>query len=314
VALPAVWCPLPHRSHPDLHLAEAYTAGWLGRWGLSADRDDEADHVTAAGFGRFAAYAYPDSLDLEVAVGWMLWGWLVDDQLDDPTRDAGERAKTARSLSEQLPAEPHPAATSGVAELWRQTAGPMSSSWRERIRGHLRDYVSATLRKPSCAGPASTTVASYCRRRRHHSGVDFSLDLIEAVHGYEVPAAVAGSDLYRAVRGAANDAISWTNDLYSLPREAARGEREHLVAVLTGSYAGSYQQAVKRADAMIREVTEDFLAGCDDLRAARSQFDDVPAERWTDVERSLKDIGGFMAGSLVWHVESARYRSAGPPW
>jgi hypothetical protein len=244
--------------------------------------------------------------------GWYgpgMWttGWTT--RPDDPAGSVADRVSWVREIPRQLSAEAGPAATGVVtaAELWQRTAARMSPSWRGRIRSHLRDYLSLTLRKPSCGGPSSVTVPTYCRRRRHHSGVDFSLDLIEAVHGYEVPDIVAGSDLYRAVRGAANDAISWTNDLYSLPKEAARGEHEHLVGMLLAGQACSSQQAVDRAAVMIRTATEDFLAGADDVRAARGLFDNVSDEQWANVERSLRDIGSFIAGSLAWHVESDRY-------
>ncbi|CAM5632138.1 hypothetical protein AQJ54_27065 [Streptomyces griseorubiginosus] len=134
-----------------------------------------------------------------------------------------------------------------------------------------------------------------------------TFDLLEVGHDRELPESVAASDLYRMVRFAANDAIGWTNDLYSLPKDCAVGDSDHLTAVLREARRGSWGEAASKAARMIHEATADFLTACGDLRTMRD-FYEVTDTEWEVVEESLEDLALWISGSLHWHQETPRYR------
>ncbi|MEU6174750.1 hypothetical protein ABZ832_22910 [Streptantibioticus parmotrematis] len=205
-------------------------------------------------------------------------------------------------------------AVAAIADLWRRTAGPMSRAWRERFAAHYRDYLVFSVlplpRQPGAYGTAPE-LTGFVRRRRLFSGCEMFFDLSEVANAAEVPAVVADSDPYRAIRLAANDIITWTNDIYSVRKELARGDHDHnIVAVLKDITGDSWQETLDRVAGMIAESTRDFLQACKDLRGMRFLYG-LDDEAWGRVEDSLTDLGAWISGSLNWHRTSPRYQDGG---
>lgn len=88
-----------------------------------------------------------------------------------------------------------------------------------RLAGHTcprvanRESLSLRARphRQGRSAPVGLGLPTCIRRRRLHSRAEMTFDLLEADHDRELPETVAGNDLYRMVRFAAHDAISWTN-------------------------------------------------------------------------------------------------------
>ncbi|WBB61344.1 hypothetical protein O7599_01925 [Streptomyces sp. WMMC500] len=300
--------------HPEAAGLDDHVIAWARHADLIRD-GSAAEHFHRAGFGRFAAAVYPRSDRLELVAEWQVYNWIVDDQLDEGhvTRTPAQRLHTAAELPAQLdpdldgPAPTGPLAAA-LADLWERTAKPLSRAWRERFAAHYRDFLWYTvLPHAEPARIAGQSLADFQRRRRLNSGCEMSFDLIEPANSAEIPAAVVASDAYRAVRDAANDVISWTNDIYSVGKETARGDHDHLAAVLWRLDGGTRQGALDRAAAMVARRTEDFASACRDVRGMRALFGLAP-DRWAVVEESLTDLGSWIAGSLEWHGWSPRYR------
>lgn len=314
VTFPPIWCPFPARLHPDAAGLDDHIIAWARHADLIRD-GSAVTHFHRAGFGRFAAAVYPRADRLELVAEWQVYNWIVDDQLDEGhvARTPAQRLHTAAELGAQLdpdldaPAPTGPLAAA-LAELWERTAKPFTRAWRERFAAHYRDFLWYTiLPHAEPARIAGQSLADFARRRRLNSGCEMSFDLIEPANSTEIPAAVAASDAYRAVRDAANDVISWTNDIYSVHKETARGDHDHLAAVLWRLEGGSWQAALDRAAAMVGQRTEDFRSACQDVRGMKPLFGLDP-HGWAAVEDSLTDLGSWIAGSLEWHGWSPRYR------
>jgi hypothetical protein len=198
--------------------------------------------------------------------------------------------------------------TAALADLWARTAPPFSPAWRRRFAAHYRDFLMFTLlphAHPRHYGRAG--LPGFVRRRRLNSGCEMSFDLIEAGNAAEIPAVIAETDSYRAVRLAANDVVSWTNDIFSVRKEIARGDQDHLAAVLRATAGLDWQQALEHAAGMVAGLTRDFLDACEDLRAMR-RLHPVGDADWALVDDSLSDLGAWISGSLEWHRWSPRYR------
>jgi hypothetical protein len=310
---PAIRCPFPAALHPGAREIDDHLLEWARGWDLVRG-PEAARRFHAAGFGRFAASVYPRARRLALVAEWQGHNWLVDDQLDEGTEAAPEdRIRLARRLLDQLtpdlsPRRPTGPLTAALGDLWQRTARPFSRAWRERYVAHYRDFLACTVlpaARPAAAGGRELT--PYVRRRRLNSGCEMSFDLIEPANETEVPAVMAGSDVYRSVRLAANDVVSWTNDVFSVRKENARGDADHLAAVLRAASGGGWDDAVARATAMVADLTRDFTEACQDLRAVLPVFALTPAETAT-VEESLDDLATWISGSLEWHRWSPRYR------
>ncbi|MFW6690742.1 terpene synthase family protein [Streptomyces sp. MAR4 CNX-425] len=314
VHFPSISCRIPALLHPEAAGLDDHIIAWARHADLIRDGLATA-HFHRAGFGRFAAAVYPRADRVELVAEWQLYNWIVDDQLDEGhvARTTAQRLRTAAELCAQLDPDldaPAPAGplAAALADLWERTAKPLSHAWRARFAAHYRDFLAFTiLPHTEPARIARQSLADFQRRRRLNSGCEMSFDLIEPANSTELPPAVAASDAYRAVRDAANDVISWTNDIYSVRKEIARGDHDHLAAVLRRLNGGGWQDALDEAAARVAARTEDFTAACRDVRAMRPLFGLGPGG-WAVVEESLADLGHWIAGSLEWHRWSPRYR------
>ncbi|KUN97402.1 hypothetical protein AQJ67_31265 [Streptomyces caeruleatus] len=312
--VPALHGPVEVRLHPKADRVQESLLQWASLHGLFRN-SRQRERFAHSGFARFAGYTYPRVAALETVAWWHGHNWLVDDFLDDPRTDDAQAERLVADLLAQLPVDlrdrhkPKDPLAAAAADLWRRTAPARSSAWRSRYRAHYRDWLALSLRaRPHRQGRrAPLSVPSYIRRRRLHSGAEMTFDLLEVGHDRELPETVAGSDLYRMVRFAANDAISWTNDLYSLPKDLAAGDSDHLTAVVRQARGGTWSDAARKAARMVHEATADFLTACDDLRAMRGLYEVTDAQ-WAFVDDSLEDLALWISGSLHWHEHTPRYR------
>ncbi len=319
IQIPTLWCPIPARVHPEVEGIEEHLVDWVRRFDLVRSR--KAEHrFYECGFGQFAAEVYPRGPQLRLVAEWTAFNWILDDHLDEGHVGSGpeQRDLLVQELMAQMPVTPRQSRTPRVSspviaalgDLWRRTAAPMSYAWRSRFVTHYRDFLAFTILPFSRRDRGYETAMdlnAFVRRRRLFSGCEMSFDLIEAANLSEIPQAVADSDSYRAVRLAANDAISWTNDIFSVRKEMARGDEDHLVAVLRTAMGSSWQQAVSRAAGMVADMTRDFLVSCHDLRGMRPLYE-LSESDWLLVEDSLADLGEWISGSLHWHINSPRYQ------
>ncbi|MDJ0343905.1 hypothetical protein QMK19_27745 [Streptomyces sp. H10-C2] len=316
VDCPPIWCPIPVRMHPDAEGIDDHLLDWAKRSDLIRSRS-AAERFHSAGFGEFAARVYPRATRLHLVAEWQAFNWIVDDRLDEGYLEGShqEREHIVHDLVAQMPLDLRAPRASGpltaaLSDLWQRTANHHSWAWRERFAAHYLDFLAFTLLPHSRPeGPAvpPSDVPTFVRRRRLNSGCEMSFDLIETANAQEVPAAVARSDAYRAVRLAANDVISWTNDMFSIRKETARGDQDHLAAVLRHSTGSTWQEALTRAAVMVEALTRDFLEASEDLRASRAVYG-LGHAAWIPVDESLTDLGEWIAGSLSWHQWSPRYK------
>lgn len=318
--VPLIWCPIIPAVHPWAEGADDRLFEWAERFDLVRG-GSARQRFHSAGFGNFCAETYPRAVGeqgLDLMSEWNGYNWILDDLIDEGYATFGieECQRICRDVMAQMPVdmrETHPSKPllNAIADLWRRTAGPMSLAWRRRYVAHYHDWLSGSLlpHLPSTgeSNKAPLSLTTFSRRRRIHSGCELSFDLLEPGNQEEVPEAVVNCDTYKSIRLSASDAIAWTNDLYSIRKEMARGNRDHLVAHLCDTEHLTWADALAKAVRMVEDSTLDFVRACDDLRERRRVFA-VSDEEWQRVEGSLTDLGYWLSGSLHWHSWSPRYR------
>ncbi|WP_369166406.1 terpene synthase family protein [Streptomyces sp. R28] len=128
--------------------------------------------------------------------------------------------------------------TRTLAAIWSRTAPRMSEGWRKRFTDHLCEYVAIYNRdianRRFCEPPP---FEEYLPFRRIVGAVYICWDLIEVAQGGSLPERIVTSDLCQNLRVAANDITCWTNDIFSLNKDYARGDVNNVVAILR--HAGS---------------------------------------------------------------------------
>jgi hypothetical protein len=289
LTLPPLTLPFPQRLHPDADAAAAQARTWAARTGLYAT-PRTADRAYGQQCDRFAAWVYPaaprDRLATLACLDLMMF--LDDDHADE---DAPR---------------PHPLTASpllaGVEE-------PMSPAWRSRFRENLAAWEQANIQsgaRRADAGPPPPE--EYIPWRRISSALLWHFDLIEYADGRELPDAFLSTGLYRRLIESAADVIAWTNDLFSAPKELARGEQSNLLAVLAHHRGISVQDAALLTVHRIATRVREFQSARADLLSPPGQdpaVQDPPAV--SDLPAWADGLARWAGGNLGFCLASDRY-------
>ena len=141
---------------------------------------------------------------------------------------------------------------------------------------------------------------------RHHSAAtDMFFDLIEPMHGVELPPALLDDPDYAAARRAAGTVIGIFNDLVSWPKEAAIGDHHNIVFALQREHRLTLAEAVAAAVA-------EHDAHVIEFQVARDRLE---TRHWTDRPAiiGIADLVHWIRGNLDWSLESGRYSSDAIP-
>lgn len=311
----ALHCPIPPVLSPHADAAQGWLTGWLAEVGSALDPAVRR-RADRAGFARYAARLYPDAdlLTLRTVSGMFTWFFLLDDHADGgPDGSAVSDPRLVRALCGQAldrlrdePAgEPPSALHRLLDDAWRTPRSTMPRHWRHRfvdaVRHHLHGVVAEAESKAAGRRP---TVDGYVRLRRATSAAYVSHVLGEYAAGRPLADAVHGHPSVRACSTAANDLLSWFNDLLSLDRDAVGSGGHNLVLALAHERGLSLPAAVDAAAAMWRQRMDGFAA----LQTGVPSFG--PAQD-VAVRHYLRTIRRSVRGTIDWSLETVRYQA--PP-
>ncbi|MFE3228810.1 family 2 encapsulin nanocompartment cargo protein terpene cyclase [Nocardia sp. NPDC059228] len=323
-AVPALYCPPPVRDNPAL--AEAVNFGiiaWAEEIGLYEGRLDD---LRKADFGRLIMLAHPDCDDADrllAAAKCAVSEWSVDDYYceEDASDIApdGSRSSAEAELGPRLelaaaamdPVHLPPRYQVKVEEAMQRD--PILRAFRTSFE-HLSRFATPTqvarLRTEIAgwfialgaeagwrAAGRMPPVWEYLLNRQPHSFLP-CMAPIDAVGGYEVPAAEYTDPRVRRVVTTAALASQMVNDLYSMAREDLSGGREfNLPTVLAAEEQCSRRQAVQRTAEVHDELVHRFEAEAGALAATGSP----------ELRRFLTGLWAWMGGNRAWHADSRRY-------
>ncbi|MFE4458308.1 family 2 encapsulin nanocompartment cargo protein terpene cyclase, partial [Nocardia tengchongensis] len=322
--IPALYCPPPVRDNPAL--AEAVNTGiiaWAEEIGLYEGRLDE---LRKADFGRLIMLAHPDCDDsdrLLAAAKCAVSEWSVDDyyceeDASDIAPDGTESSAEAElgprlelAAAAMDPVHLPPRYQLEVEEAMRND--PILRAFRTSFE-HLSKFATpaqvARLRTEiagwfiALGAEAGWRTAGrmppvweYLLNRQPHSFLP-CMAPVDAVGGYELPAAEYADPRVRRVVTTAALASQMVNDLYSMAREDLSGGREfNLPTVLAAEENCSRREAVQRTAEVHDELVHRFEAEAGALAATGSP----------ELRRFLTGLWAWMGGNRAWHADSRRY-------
>ncbi|MEU6583589.1 family 2 encapsulin nanocompartment cargo protein terpene cyclase [Nocardia sp. NPDC046763] len=323
-AIPALYCPPPVRDNPAL--AEAVNFGiiaWAEEIGLYEGRLDD---LRKADFGRLIMLAHPDCDDADrllAAAKCAVSEWSVDDYYceedasdiapdgsrSSPEAELGPRLELAAAamdpvhlppryqvkVEEAMQSDPILRAFRTSFEHLSRFATPTQVA---RLRTEIAGWFIALGAEAGWrAAGRMPPVWEYLLNRQPHSFLP-CMAPIDAVGGYEVPAAEYTDPRVRRVVTTAALASQMVNDLYSMAREDLSGGREfNLPTVLAAEEQCSRRQAVQRTAEVHDELVHRFEAEAGALAAAGSP----------ELRRFLTGLWAWMGGNRAWHADSRRY-------
>jgi hypothetical protein len=311
---PAVFCPLLPKISPHADEVQRYALHWATRHGL-LERPRAQAAFAGAKFANLMARAHPAAgpADLGLATAWLTAIFALDDLLEtglvaDPKRMlGGVEALLAWLRAPDAPASPTVRDVLGrpisvaLTDVWRRTAPRISPAWHERFVEHIREYLNGTIwESGNRAKGRLPTVAEYVRMRRHSAATEMFFDLIEPMHGIELPDAVLRDPDYLAARHTAGTAIGLFNDLISWRKEVAVGDLHNIVFIVREERQLSLADAVHAAVAEHDAQVAAFVAACDGIEQGPWGADPM-------VVTGVADLAHWLRGNLDWSLESGRY-------
>ncbi|MFH9349601.1 pentalenene synthase [Kitasatospora sp. NPDC017646] len=289
---------------------------WPRSFGFLSSEAEEA-HRLKGQFPLIAAMFYPnatgDELDLEV--DQQSWYFLFDDALDEQCGRTPERVRHLVGLVKEGTAgeaSPLPLAAA-FADMRRRGCRDMPEDWVQRSAAHWAsslDHHVHEARSRQSGTPMS--LGTYLRVRRHTIGVAPVIHLAERLSSCVLPDHLYALPHLSVMREMTKTFIICDNDIVSLDKDEALGERNNLVLCLEREHGLSRQEAV---DLALRRRAEalDLFTG-----AHRALLGSATAGRLDPAERDLlqryctEALQTTVRGAHDWHHVSTRYRGQRP--
>jgi diguanylate cyclase (GGDEF)-like protein len=306
VTLPVLARPFHVADRPSEGLQRG-TLAWLRSFDVAAP-DTLYRWVDAVQPGWLAAHMQrtcdPDLLQL--VSDWSFWMFLHDDHCDASAAGRHPRylidlhQRLLEVLSGGMPEARDGALAALLADLWRRLASRADETALRRFADATDRYFAATRWEAANRASGSTPdLETYQRMRLLTSGLQIHTALLQAVEGLPV----SDHPLAKGLYAAADHAVCWANDIYSLNKEVQEEDVHNLVVALQAARHLGLDAALTRAAAMHDEQVARFQQ----LRA--SVADQPPPEREV-LERIAAALETRMAANVAWSERCSRYRAA----
>jgi hypothetical protein len=313
-----IFSDFPRSLNERVEAARRQLDGWLGEHGLIKG-ETAWRRIARADLSQFAALTFPNAEEhtLCLAVDWFAWLILLDDHLDDgelglDTDRVGGLVQGIMEILGQvgknspgsMRSRGDPAILAAFAELSERTYSLATERWYHRFVEHVANSGRAAFwEAENRIRGIIPDERTYITNRRHTGAVLVCLDLIEIMDHIDLPNPLYfGVPVQRCLL-AACDVICWTNDLYSLEKEAALGEHHNLVSII------EHADGLPRGEAISRTVQKiaDRIAVY--KTAERAAIDDF-REHNDALIKYFAGLRAWMRGNLEWSATTARFHPA----
>ncbi|MGW1077894.1 family 2 encapsulin nanocompartment cargo protein terpene cyclase [Streptomyces sp. NPDC002537] len=331
--------PLPHpdfgmpyetRLSPHLDAAREHTVEWCHRMGIleglpgvpGSEVWDEA-RLRDIDLPLCAAGIHPDATaeELYLASDWLAWGTWGDDlypvvfgRSPDMTGAKACHERLLQCMPPDLDAMPAPVGPleRGIADLWRRTAGPMSTEDRQKFHDGVKSMLESWLWE--LANQKQNRIpepVDYIEMRRKTFGSDLTMSLCRIGHGNSVPPEIYDSRPVRSLENAAADYSCLMNDIFSYQKEIEfEGELHNGVLVVQNFFNCGRKEALGIvSDLMASRMREFQHIVAVQLPALFTDFG-LDEEARTALTAYADELKNWMAGILTWHDGCRRYRES----
>jgi hypothetical protein len=308
IHLPDVYCPFPSRINPHVEAVHERSLAWAAHFRL-IQREAARRRFRASRFTWLSARLYPTAglEELELLNAWMVWLFMFDDQFDDaPSAHTVDRVNsildTYRAiLVDPAASPPGDPAADALRDLCLRTYRRMPGWWRARYTRHVLRFLdtytwTVTNHLTGVAPPLDV----YLEKRRDNGAMQIAIDLIDLAEPAAPPESLRSGTPIETLARITNDVVCWTNDLFSLRKELARGDVNNLVVVLQKARSLTLQQAIGQVNDLIGAQVRLFEETERRLPAFTPQLE-------KHVRSYVCALEACMRGNLDWSAETYRY-------
>ncbi|KAG1887246.1 isoprenoid synthase domain-containing protein [Suillus subluteus] len=237
---------------------------------------------------------------LQVCSDFLTWLFIIDDWMEYNVIDVrGARESCILALhdpinfdTEQLGAK----MCKSFFSRFRETAGPgCTKRFIHRCELLTLSYAAVAKQVDDRAEGHMYDLASHIAPRRDISAVKIAFAVIEFVARIDLPDEVMSHPIIMALEDAANDYISWSNDILSYNKEQSHGDAHwhNIVAVLMDDRGLDLQGAIDYTAQMCKDAIQRF----------ESNQEEVDRQ----VAIYVEGMQNWMVDSLHWHLDSIRF-------
>ncbi|MFF1697883.1 hypothetical protein ACFVXC_30400 [Streptomyces sp. NPDC058257] len=310
--IPPLNLPFPSRLNPHTGDLARHLDQWATEW--AALPPSALPAWRAARFERLVGRMYPTARPplLGLTGEAVLWLFLYDDHLDpgcpgDDTHYAEQALLQVRRILDGRCATPPDDPLTACVWWLRHRLLPLIGTDRwAYVSRELDGFADAMRNEVAIRSQGRTPEPEeYLAARHRTSGWHILTAFAELHAGATFPDSLRSSTTHRALVATAGDVACTINDLLSLRKEAAAGERHNLVLAIGHRDKCDLPAAVGITHRWLRTRVDDYLRARADLLSQFGGFTDPGA-----LARYASGIEALMTGSLSWSHETGRYGHA----
>ncbi|KAG2128275.1 isoprenoid synthase domain-containing protein [Suillus clintonianus] len=289
-------CHYPLRVNSHYDMVSRVSEQWLFDEGRLVEPEITKFVGLRAGYLTAACYPDADPFRLRVCSDFMNWSWKIDDRLDEFDVDSALGMRECCISAFRDPINFHTNKTAGKMcksffSRLRETGGP---GCIERLI-HAMDlyFIAGAKEVDNRAKGHIHDLESYVTFRRDASGCKFCFVLIEYAAQIYLPDEVVSRPVMMATEDAANDHVSWVNDIFSYNVEQSRHETQSDCRL-------DLQDAVDYSGKMCKSAMQRFEDNCAILPSWGEEVD-------RQVDIYVQGLQDWIIANYHWSFESTRY-------
>lgn len=311
---PVFHCPFETTMNPHHDKAWEKTRKWAHATGL-VQGEKAIRRLDRSGFSQLTACAYPHAgeNELEIAISWMVWLFLFDDQLDECSlgHSVDDGQKVIEKIILLTASNPLPSSASPVeiafSDLWSRYALELTQTQQPRFLLNIRNYLSSLLWEiENRATKVCHTPFTFAEIRRNTGAVRAVFDLIEYSWHAEIPPDMYHSAELEMLSNCAVDVICMSNDVFSYEKESARGEINNHVSVWQAFSRVSTQEAIDQVHSFVMERMEFFIKTKQKIKSKYKVLK-LCQDDQLFMQRYIEGMEHWMRANLDFSLHTPRY-------
>ncbi|PCH35247.1 terpenoid synthase [Wolfiporia cocos MD-104 SS10] len=296
-------CTIPVRCNRHWKQASVESKRWLFNGGNLSQRKRDAFHGLKAGYLTSMCYPLAGYPQLRVCCDFMNYLFHLDN-ISDEMNDEGTMGTAAQVLNVLYhPQSSRPNSRVGkmTKDYWRRLVATGSPGAQQRfIETFDMFFQAVTQQAVDRANGVVPDLESYIAIRRDTSGCKPCWALIEYANNLDLPWEVMDHPVIRGLGEAANDLVTWSNDVFSYNVEQSKGDTHNMIVVVMRQEGLDLQAAVDFVGDLCKQSIDRFHLLRENLPSWGSELD-------AQVEIYVDGLADWITGSLKWSFESERY-------
>ncbi|TDL18758.1 terpenoid synthase [Rickenella mellea] len=298
-------CKFPLSISPYSKKVGTTSHSWLVRGGNLSIKKEKANLGLKGGL--LTAMTYPDAPrhELRVCCDFLTYLFHLDNISDCMDDEGANRTADVVMNSLYHSRTYHTSSRVGkmTKDIWRRVATTATKGMKQRFISTFDMFFQAVaVQAADRQDNVIPDLESYITLRRDTSGCKPCWALIEYANGLDIPDDVIEHPVLRDLGEAANDLVTWSNDIFSYNVEQSKGDTHNMIVIVMETEGVPLQTAIDFVGTLCKASIDRFNAS----KLLLPSFDGGnQIDR--DVAQYIKGLEDWIVGSLHWSFETERY-------